>query len=493
MSEELVKATSNKIKIRKNEISIAIISIFMGLLLGSVAGWFSVNSTSLEFLFVCFGFLFLLVSFYKPLWGVVILIGFFLSPALFSSEEITSLEIFWGVLFLVGFVGALLRAFLQKKRLLLSFKSEAILWLALFFLVWGAASLLLSLREGESVIWWLREYVDFIGYFLIFWLVWSISKKDEKKWVKILLGLFLGIGVIKGLQQLVYYYQYFPEAIAINNFQILRRGSYAEFFGFPCSILAMCFYVYSKKQREKLLFIFLALFFLLFLVLSFTRSIWIGFAVSFLILLFKIESFRAKIIKVVSYLSMVIIVVMVGGFFLRREIIVYLFNWLKIRFLSFFKVEAQLSILDRFSEWKALWLASWEKPLFGHGIGSGFTFYSVNPWSWVREGGLGLVTIRYSHNAYLYLFYTVGIVGLSLFIMLIFSIIKKARLLQSASSDPFVKAYSTAIHSILYGFLITAIATPIFIGKITSVYIGLLIGIFAVLNRRHLLQEAKHE
>ncbi len=482
MSEELVKKMPDKIIRRKNETFIAIISIFIGFLLGSTAGWFSVNSTSPEFLFVCFGFLFLLVSFYKPLWGVLILIGFFLSPALFRSEEITSLEIFWGVLFVAGFIGALLRALLEKKKLFLSFKKESILWLALFFLLWGVVSLLMSLREGEPVIWWLREYVDFMGYFLIFWLVWSIGKKN-KKWIKMLVGFFLCIGVIKGLQQLIYYYHYLPQAIALNNFQILRSSFYAEFFGHPGSILAMSLYIYSKKQKEKLFFAFLTLFFLVFLVLSFTRSIWMGFAISFLILLFKFKSFRAKITKIISSLFIVMIIVIGGGFFLRRGTMVYFFQWVKIRLLSFFKLEAQLSVLNRFTEWKTLWNLIWRKPLFGYGVGRAFTFY--------KEGGVGLVTTRYSHNIYLYLLYTMGIVGLFLFMMLVFNVIKKAKLLQSRSSDSFVKAYCTAIYSILFGFLVTSIACPIFIGKTNSVYIGLLIGILAVLNRKNILEEAK--
>jgi len=473
----------DKVITRKNETFIAIISIFIGLLLGSAAGWFSVNSGSLEFLFLFFGLFFLLVSFYKPLWGVLILVGFFLPSALFRTEEITSLEIFWGVLFIVGFIGALLRTLLEKKKLFLSFKKETILWLALFFLLWGAVSLLTSLRGGEPVIWWLREYVDFIGYFLIFWLVWSIGKKNEK-WIKILVGLFLCIGVVKGLQQLIYYYRYLPQAIALNDFQILRSSFYAEFFGHPCSILAMCLYIYSKKQKEKLFFAFLTLFFLVFLVLSFTRSIWMGFAVSFLILLFKFKSFRAKITKIISSLFIVTIIVIGGGFFLKREIMVYLFQWVKIRLLSFFNLEAH-SVLVRFAEWKALWKLSWKKPLFGYGVGRAFTFY--------KEGEVGLVTTRYSHNIYLYLFYTMGIVGLFLFMMLVFNVIKKAKLIESTSSDSFVKAYCTAIHSIFFGFLVTSITCPIFIGKTNSVYIGLLIGVLAVLNRKYILKEAKYK
>ena len=74
--------------------------------------------------------------------------------------------------------------------------------------------------------------------------------------------------------------------------------------------------------------------------------------------------------------------------------------------------------------------------------------------------------------------------------MLVFNVIKKAKLLQSTSSDSFVKAYCTAIHSIFFGFLVTSIACPIFIGKTNSVYIGLLIGILVVLSRKNILKEA---
>jgi len=490
MSEELVKEMPNKMIMMKKETFIAIISIFIGVLLGSAAGWFSVNLGSLKFLFLFSGFFLLLLSFYKPLWGIIILIGFFLIPALFNSREVTFLEIFWGMFFITGFTGAMLRAFLENRKLLLSFKEESILWLTMFFLLWGGASLLVSLNEGEPAIWWVRKYADFIGYFLIFWVVWSINKRDEK-WIKILVAFFLCIGAIKGLQQSIYYYHYFPKAITSNNFQILRRVSYVQFFGFPCSILTMCLYIYSKRLREKLFFVFLTLFFLLFLILSFTRSIWIGFVVSFLILLFRFKSFRVKIIKVTSSLFTIAIIAIGGGFFLKREIMGYLFQWVKIRLLSFFNLEVQLSILDRFAEWKALWSLSWKKPLFGHGVGRSFTFYSINPWSWVEEGGVGYVNIRYSHNVYLYLFYTMGIVGLFLFIMLIFNVIKKAQAIQSRSNDSFVKAYCAAIYSICYGFLVTAIACPIFIEKTNSVYIGLLIGILAVLNRKNVLKEAE--
>jgi len=492
MLEELVKEAPNKIIAKKNEIFIAMISIFMGVLLGSVAGWFSVYSSSVRFLFLFFGLFFLLVSFYKPLWGLFILIGFFLSPTLFYSEEITSLEIFWGMLFIAGFTGALLRAFLERKRLLLSFKKETILWLALFFLIWLAASLLLSLREGETITWWLRQYVDFIGYSLVFWVVWSIGRKNER-WIKILVGLFLIIGVAKGFEQLIYYLYYLPEAIASGSFQILRGRFFAEFFVIPGPILAICLYVYSKKRTEKLFFAFLTFFFLILLALSFTRSLWIGFLVSFLVLLFSFKSFRAKITEIMYPLFIVMIVAIGGGFFFRREAMVHLFQWLKIRLYSYFKFGVQLSMLERFAEWKALWNLSWRKPLFGHGIGSSFTFYSINPWSWVREGGVGWVSIRYSHNIYLYLFYTVGIVGLFLFMMLIFNVIKKAKLIQSRSSDPFVKAYCTAIYSICIGFLVTSITCPIFMGKANSVYIGLLFGVFAVLNRKNILEESKYK
>ena len=476
----------------KNEKFIIPVSIFIGIFIGTALSWLSIHSSSMEVLAFSVGLLLLALSFYKPLWGLLILIGFFLAPGLFNTPEVTPLETFWGVLFAAGFSGALARAFFEKRKLLLPLRKESFLWGALFFLLWGAISLLVTLREGEKTIWWLRKYVDFVGYFLIFWVVWCVSEKKEN-WIKILLGLFFFVGIVKGIQQLIWYYSHFQEAITGNDFQLLRRGAYAQFFGFPASILAICFYLYSKTKKEKIFYGILILFFLLLLGLSFTRGLWLGFGISLLVLLIGFKGLRAGVARVLASFLLFLGAILGGAFFFQRGSVIHLFHWISLRLFSSFTLRFDLSLLDRFAEWKSLWALSWQRPFLGHGIGRGFTFYSVNPWSWVEEGGIGWVTIRYSHNLYLYLLYTTGMVGLFLFMMLIFNVIKKAQMMQNESEESFVKAYCAAIYSICLGFLVTSITCPIFMGKTNSVYMGLLIGIFAVLNRKNILKEAKYK
>jgi len=476
----------------KNEKFIIPISISIGVLIGGLLSMLSIHSGSIQVLAFSLGLLLLALSFYKPLWGLLILIGLFLAPGLFNTPEVTPLETFWALLFAAGFSGALARAFFEKRKLLLPLKEESFLWGALFFLLWGAISLLVSFREGEKLIWWLREYVDFVGYFLIFWVVWCISEK-KGSWIKILVSLFFFVGIVKGIQQLIWYYSYLPEAIISNDFQLLRRGAYAEFFGFPGSILAICFYLHSKMRREKILYGILVLFFLLLLGLSLTRSIWLGFGISLIVLLIGFKGLRAAVAKVLVSFLLFLGAILGGAFFFQRGSIIYLFHWISARLFSAFRLQFDLSLLDRFAEWKSLWVLSWQRPFLGHGMGSGFTFYSVSPWSWVEEGGVGRVTIRYSHNIYLYLFYTVGMVGLFLFLFMIFGVIKATRKTWSKTEDPFTKAYCAAIFSMCIGFLVTAIACPILMGKTNSVLIGLLIGIAAVLNRKILVAEKRHQ
>ena len=467
----------------KNKRFIIPVSILIGILIGSALSYLSIYSSSIEVLAFSLGFLLLALSFYKPLWGLLILIGFFLSPGLFNTAEVTLLEIFWGILFAAGFSGALARAFFEKKNLLLSLREERFLWGALFFLFWGAISLLVTFREGEKLIWWLRKYVDFVGYFLVFWVVWCIGEKEES-WITILLSLFFFVGIVKGIQQLVWYYCHFQAAIAGDDFQLLRKGAYAQFFGLPGSILAICFYLHSKTKREKIFYGVLVLFFLLLLGLSFTRSIWLGFGVSLCVLLIGFKGLRARVAKVLASFLLFLGATLGGAFFFQRASIIYLFHWVRVRLLSSFRLQFDLSLLDRLAEWKSLWALSWQRPFLGHGIGRGFTFYSVNPWSWVEEGGIGRVTTRYSHNLYLYLFYTLGMVGLFLFLFMIFQVLKTTRNVRNETEDPFAKAYCAGIFSICIGFLVTAITCPIFMGKTNSVLIGLLIGIVAVLNRK---------
>ena len=473
-----------------NEKFVIPVSISIGILIGSALGWLSIRSSEMEVLAFTLGFLLLALSFYKPLWGLLVLIGFFLSPGLFNTPEVTPLETFWGVLFAAGFSGALARAFFEKKKILLPLREEGFLWGALFFLVWGAISLLVTFREGEKLIWWLRKYVDFVGYFLVFWVVWCISEK-KGSWIRALVGLFFFVGVVKGIQQLIWYYSNFQEAMTGNDFQLLKRGAYAEFFGFPGSILAICFYLNSKTRREKIFYGVLILFFLLLLGLSLTRSIWLGFGISLLVLLIGFKDLRAGVARVLASFLLFVGAILGAAFFFQRGSVIYLFHWINARLFSFFRLEFDLSLLDRFAEWKSLWALSWQRPFLGHGIGSGFTFYSVNPWSWVEEGGIGQVTIRYSHNLYLYLFYTLGLVGLFLFLFMIFGLLKTMRRIWNKTEDPFAKAYCAAFFSICIGFLVTAIACPIFMGKTNTVLIGLLMGIVAVLNRKILVGEKR--
>jgi len=474
----------------KNEKFIIPISIFIGILIGSALSWLSIHLSSVEVVAFSLGLLLLALSFYKPLWGLLILIGFFLSPGLFNTPEVTPLEIYWGILLAVGFSGALARVLFEKRKLLLPLKEESFLWAALLFLLWSAISLLVTLREGEQLVWWLRKYVDFVGYFLIFWVVWCVSEKEES-WVKILLGLFFFIGIVKGIQQLIWYYNYFPQAMAESNLGLLRRGAYAEFFGFPGSILAICFYLHSKVKREKIFYGILFLFFLLLLGLSFTRGLWLGFGISLLVLLVGFKGLRAGVARVLASFLLFLGAILGGAFFFQRGSVIYLFHWIGVRLFSSFRLQFDLSVLDRFAEWKSLWVLAWQKPFLGHGMGHGFTFYSVNPWSWVEEGGIGRVTIRYSHNLYLYLFYTLGMVGLFLFLFMIFGVLKTTRKNWNKTEDPFAKAYCAGIFSICIGFLVTAITCPIFMAKTNSVLIGLLIGIIAVLNRKILVGEKR--
>ena len=471
-----------------NEKLVIPVSISIGILMGSALGWFSIRSSEMEALAFFLGFLLLALSFYKPLWGLLAMIGLFLSPTLFNTPAVTPVETFWGVLFAAGFGGALARAFFEKKKLLLSLRKESFLWGALFFLLWGVISLLVTFREGEKFVWWLRKYADFVGYSLVFWVLWCLSEK-KGSWLKILLGLFFFVGVVKGMQQLIWYYSNFQEAIIANDFQLLKRGAYAEFFGFPGSILAICFYLNSKLRREKIFYGVLILFFLLLLGLSLTRSIWLGFGVSLLVLLIGFKDLRSGVAKVLASFLLLLGAILGAAFFFQRGSVIHVFSWINARFFSSFRLEFDLSLLDRFAEWKSLWTLSWQRPFLGHGIGSGFTFYSVNPWSWVEEGGVGLVTVRYSHNLYLYLFYTLGIVGLFLFLFMIFGLLKTTRRIWRKTEDPFAKAYCAAFFSICTGFLVTAIACPIFMGKTNTVLIGLLMGIVAVLNRKILIGE----
>src|SRR5438093_933052 len=77
------------------------------------------------------------------------------------------------------------------------------------------------------------------------------------------------------------------------------------------------------------------------------------------------------------------------------------------RFLSTGKFSTDLSLLNRYSEWKSAWLGTLHAPILGNGFGSSFRYYQIisgfHQWS------------GYSHSSYLYILFKTGFIGGLLF------------------------------------------------------------------------------
>jgi len=152
------------------------------------------------------------------------------------------------------------------------------------------------------------------------------------------------------------------------------------------------------------------------------------------------------------------------------------------------KATNDLSLMDRFSELKGLWNSATQNPIsiiVGNGLGAKFTFYSPNPWSW---GGRGWIENDYSHNYYAYIFWSTGLIGLSLFLLFWGSILRQAsRILRSSSNVPTgLSYYLIGICTAVVNLLIASLTGPPLMGFKWAVYFGVLIGLALSITRMQL-------
>jgi len=149
-----------------------------------------------------------------------------------------------------------------------------------------------------------------------------------------------------------------------------------------------------------------------------------------------------------------------------------------------------LSFLDRVMELQGLWNSAVQNPfsiLVGNGLGAKFTFYSPNPWSW---GGTGWIENDYSHNYYAYIFWSTGLLGLSLFLLFWGSILRQASKILRPSSNILagLSYYLIGICTAVVNLLIASLTGPPLMSFKWAVYFGVLIGLALSIIRMQLNQ-----
>ncbi|MFC1668027.1 O-antigen ligase family protein [Chlamydiota bacterium] len=317
----------------------------------------------------------------------------------------TAIEfLIYGILFVVIFSRALLELFLALTIILwvikivllkkLSIEKPRLAILIPFLFVISGS---FSLYNSTHVLTSLRELLNMVEYFLLFFII-SQEMAQEERLKKI---VFVGIFVLS-IISLDALFQFFsgtdflrlrPSGDINGHKRLTASFSHPNNLGgfiaitLPILMFSLLYYPFKTTRFSKRMGIMLLLFILVFITaMTYSRGTWLALFLAFL-LFFSLRDFK----------------MLFAGLLLLGIISFFIPGFLSERIKDIFNIHNITSQM-RLDTWKKALELSQMHPIIGNGLKS---------FSKIYEGG-------YVHNCYLQLLAEMGIIGLVLFIWFIF-------------------------------------------------------------------------
>jgi O-antigen ligase len=425
-----------------NEIALKI-SIFLCINIGLVflcKEYYLLISLGLLILFSCF------LLFKKTInaYLVLILLHYFIIT---GSEKITPLEIITGLYVIFLLLKWLLDVLMFKKNSFIFNASDISLFL---FFICCIFSIVPSVYFSSSSMKWARELFTFVPILLYFPLREQIKKEKDATYLLlavVILGLFIAVKNMLKYRDLISAAQMFWQVASS------RQTANEPMFLFPI-VVGTSLLLYENKWKIKLLYFLLITIFSVALIITFSRGYWIAAILGIVIIfIFTDKVIRRKLI--LNFMLIFSIVLVLSQVFfgnLWNKIGISILN----RFSSMHAGIKDISIIGRIQEAKAIIALIKENIFIGYGLGYEYDFYSILP----RE-----MPTWYSHNAFLYIIFKVGIFGFIFFMYFYLNKIYYAIKSINKLSDRRRQAITVGITAVLISMLPLSFSSPQFYQK----------------------------
>ena len=277
-------------------------------------------------------------------------------------------------------------------------------WPFIIFIVYCA----LTILGAEDVVNFSKKLARLLGYFLLYLMVAQLSREKENR---IKLSYAFVVSLLVTTLPAVYIYWLAPDKYiqliygaeqGLQNVGIMSKNN----FGFySCYLVFFLMYLHAtaKNQLSKVMFLGLLVLQSSMLVLSYTRSAWAAFLVAFPLFIFYS---RNRMRLLVPFLAMIVVgaslysVIYYGAYQEITEKKAYGFSSLHFRTAY---------------AWPASIKAFLEKPAMGWGLGN--DLYALTKAANLKNT---------SHNDYLLVLVETGIIGLSLYLFLLGSLLRRS-------------------------------------------------------------------
>lgn len=379
-----------------------------------------------------------------------------------SVSEVVFAIYFFGFLFLWYFDRLLVRG-----EAMTSVSGDRALFL---FLLLATLSILLVLGHEGKLLLWLREYLVILGFLLYFPLREALRDPSARRWIY---GAFFLLALGVAVKNFIQYRT--GALVATFLWELVGARQTANEPLFMAVILAStAFWMVSERKGIRLLSLLFISLFSLALVLTFSRGYWVGTIFGGLVLLaFGEREERKKLASLLLIVSIAATGIILVFFY---DIFIALIWTVFIRLFSTAAAVQDISITNRLAESAAVWKEILVNPIVGVGLGGEFSFYNL-----LRKTTQHTI---YIHNAYLYLWYKLGIVGLITFLAAYGGKLLEGIRLARRDRDHRFRPFVLASVAILTSMLQVSLTSPQFYARDSILIITLCWGTIAAFKHQ---------
>lgn len=438
--------------------------------LGALEVWAAVVGARdpVRFAAVAFFALACAVSFRYTLAGLSLLILFQLR-VLQGTAEISAEEVAYAALFFVTVLGWFVRESRTDigRRALRSPLGRSLG----LFLGLCAASLVVTVAMEGSPLWWFRDLVRF-SYFLLFFPIATTlrSRRD----VAVVGACLLAVVLFQGLSTVYFYGKAVAATQALWQLRY-QRVALHEVFAMAALVGAFALFLRTRSRAIAAFGVALGIICIVSLAASLTRGYWVAAALAAALAYFIA---RGRPSRAAAFTAIVVAAIGIVAVGLFSSKVIGVVSSLLDRVSTFTAPLRVLSMRERFAETRALLEGIRRSPIVGHGLGATVSYMSP------LRGHV--MTRTYAHNAYLFIWFKLGIVGLATFLVFYVRGIRTTLAAIRTVRSRDAKALLAAGAALLLAFVPLSFTSPQYYGKSSALVIVLILGFAqAILLRRH--------